>query len=346
MKIKQIALIGAIMAGIASTSAYTAPQQLPGYTPGANVIQVASTRGQIDTISNVIYSQIKGPRAVRQLRMSFLIPRTTAPKPAIVYFPGGGFTSADHEKFIEMRMALAQAGFVVAAAEYRVVPDTFPAPVQDGKAAVRYLREHAAEYGIDPQRIGVLGDSAGGYLAQMLGVTNGDKAFDKGDYLSQSSDVQAVVTLYGISNLLNIGAGFPDKTQAVHRSAAATEALLVNGAAFRDFPGAAIDKDEKKALYASPMGHINGKKPPFLIMHGSADTLVSPVQSAQLFKALKEGGNPAEYVLLEGANHGDLPWYQEPLIHRVVDWFKQTLKVSAPATTPASVTPSNPNANL
>ncbi|MCW2475477.1 alpha/beta hydrolase [Candidatus Symbiopectobacterium sp. NZEC151] len=344
MKIKQIALIGAMVAGIAATSAYAAPQQLPGYTPGAEVIQIAATRGQIDTISNVIYSQIKGPRAVRQLRMSFLIPRTAAPKPAIVYFPGGGFTSADHEKFIEMRMALAQAGFVVAAAEYRTVPDTFPAPVQDGKAAVRYLREHAAEYGIDPQRIGVLGDSAGGYLAQMLGVTNGEKSFDKGDYLNQSSDVQAVVTLYGLSNLLNIGAGFPENIQEVHRSPASTEALLVHGAAFRDFPGAAIGKDEKKALNASPMGHINGKKPPFLILHGSADTLVSPVQSAQLFKALKQGGNPAEYVLLEGANHGDLPWYQEPLIHRVVEWFKLTLKVSA--ATPAVATPSNPNANL
>lgn len=292
----------------------------------------------------MIYSQIKGPRAVRQLRMSFLIPRTAAAKPAIVYFPGGGFTSADHEKFIEMRMALAQAGFVVAAAEYRTVPDTFPAPVQDGKAAVRYLREHAAEYGIDPQRIGVLGDSAGGYLAQMLGVTNGEKTFDKGDYLNQSSDVQAVVTLYGLSNLLNIGAGFPENIQDVHRSPASTEALLVNGAAFRDFPGAAIGKDEKKALNASPMGHINGKKPPFLIMHGSADTLVSPVQSAQLFKAIKQGGNPAEYVLLEGANHGDLPWYQEPLIHRVVAWFTLTLKVSA--TQPVAAAPQNPNANL
>ncbi|WP_169776381.1 alpha/beta hydrolase fold domain-containing protein, partial [Escherichia coli] len=80
-----------------------------------------------------------------------------------------------------------------------------PAPVEDGKAAIRYLREHASNYGIDPQRIGVLGDSAGGWLAQMMGTTNGDKTFDKGDFLQQSSDVQAVATLYGISDLLNIG---------------------------------------------------------------------------------------------------------------------------------------------
>ncbi|MFT8211684.1 MAG: alpha/beta hydrolase fold domain-containing protein [Symbiopectobacterium sp.] len=344
MKIKQIALIGTIVTGIASTSAYSAPQQLPGYASGAEVIQIPVTRGQVDTLSNVVYSQIKGTRSVHQLKMSLLVPRTNVLKPAIVYFPGGGLISAEYEKYTEMRLALAQAGFVVAAAEYHVVPDTFPAPVLDGKAAVRYLRAHAAEYGIDPQRIGVLGDSARGYVAQMLGTTNDEKAFDKGENLDKSSDVQAVATLYGFSNLLNIGAGFPENIQEVHRSPASTEALLVHGAAFRDFPGAAIGKDEKKASYASPMGHINGKKPPFLIMHGSADTLVSPVQSAQLFKALKQGGNPAEYVLLEGANHGDLPWYQEPLIHRVVEWFKLTLKVAE--TQPTVTTQSNPNANL
>lgn len=88
-------------------------------------------------------------------------------------------------------MALANAGFVVASAEYRTVPDTFPAPVVDGKAAVRYLREHAAEYGIDPKRIGVLGDSAGGYLAQMVALTGGEKRFEQGDYLTQSSAVQS-----------------------------------------------------------------------------------------------------------------------------------------------------------
>lgn len=344
MKLKRIPLILAIMAGMASGAPLAAQQNLPGYAAGADVIQIAQTRGQIDTISNVIYSQVKSTRTVRQLRMSFLIPRTSALKPAIIYFPGGGFTSADHEKFIEMRMALAQAGFVVAAAEYRVIPDTFPAPLEDGKAAVRYLRAHAEEYGIDPQRIGVLGDSAGGYLSQMVGLTNGEQTFDKGDNLNQSSDVQAVATLYGLSNLLNIGEGFPDNIQKVHQSPSSTEALLVNGAAFRDWPGAAIGSDPKKALNASPMGHVKGKKPPFLILHGSSDTLVSPVQSAQLYQALKAEGNRADYVLVEGAGHGDLPWYQDTLITRVVDWFRQNLNASAASA--VSKAPVDPNANL
>lgn len=311
-------MLGSIATAMAATS-------LPGNTNGAQVIHVENTRGRIDTLNGIVYSQIKSTVAVRPLHMSLLVPRNTDLKPAIVYFPGGGFTSAAWDKFIEMRMALAQAGFVVAAAEYRTVPDTFPAPVIDGKAAIRYLREHAKEYGIDPQRIGVLGDSAGGYMAQMMALTNGDKAFEQGDFLNQSSDVQAAATLYGISNLLNIGEGFPAAIQKVHESPAVTEALLVHGSAFRDWPGAAIGSDKQKALAASPMGHVNGKKPPFLIMHGSADTLVSPLQSAQLYKALKEEGNKADYVLLEGAEHGDDHWYQQPVIDRVVSWFKATL---------------------
>ena len=301
------------------------PVSLPGYTEGAEVIRVKPDTGRVDAISGVIYSQLKGSRSVRQLQMSLLVPRTTDLKPAIVYFPGGGFTSAEHEKYIEMRMALAQAGFVVAAVEYRTVPDKFPAPLEDAKAAVRYLREHADEYDIDSTRIGALGDSAGGYVAQMLATTNGERRFDKGEYLDKPSDVQAAVTLYGISNLLNIGADFPEKIQKVHESPSVTEALLVSGPAFARFPGASIQSASKKATDASPMGHLSGKKPPFLIFHGSADTTVSPSQSAQLYKGLLAGGNKAEYVLVEGAAHGDLMWFQKPIIARVVTWFQKTL---------------------
>lgn len=82
-----------------------------------------------------------------------------------------------------------------------------------------------------PQRIGVIGDSAGGYLAQMVGVTGGDKEYDQGDYLDQSSDVQAAATIYGISNLMNIGEGYSKEIQDIHASKAVTEALLVHGTA-------------------------------------------------------------------------------------------------------------------
>ncbi|MCT6592557.1 alpha/beta hydrolase [Pantoea dispersa] len=298
---------------------------IPGYTKGADIMQINSTEKQIDYIGNIVYRQVKSMRSVRQLHMSVLVPRTSDLKPAIIYFPGGGFTTAEHDKFIEMRLALAKAGYVVAAAEYRTIPDTFPSPVVDAKAAVRYLRQHATDYGIDPGRIGVLGDSAGGWLVQMLGTTNGDKSFDTGNFLSQSSAVQAVATLYGISDLRSICEGFPENRLKVHQSPAVTEALLVNGVAFRDFAGASLISTPQKALSASPVGRLRGSNPPFLIMHGSRDTLVSPEQSATLYNALRKSGGRADYVLINGAEHGDHHWYQPAVINRVVDWFRQIL---------------------
>lgn len=309
----------------AGTAFATEASDLMGYVPGAQTIKVECTDGRIDTISGIIYSQVKAQRGIRQLRMTVMQPRTKAKKPAIVYFPGGGFTSADHEKFTEMRYALARAGFVVAAAEYRTVPVKFPGLVEDGKAAVRYLRAHAEEYGIDPDHIGILGDSAGGYLVQMLAATNGEKNFDKGDFLNVSSDVQAVVSFYGISDLTSIGEGFGDDQAKVHASPAVTEALLVNGPAFGKFAGASIFADREKALKASPLDHIDGNEPPYLIMHGSGDRLVSPMQSAHLYEALKSAKVDAEYVLVEGAGHGDLPWFQKPVIDRVVTFFEKKL---------------------
>lgn len=288
-------------------------------------MKVEITEGQIDVISNIIYSQVTLRNANRPLKMTLLVPRTQEAKPAIVYYPGGGFTSANHEKFIEMRMALAKAGFVVAAAEYRTVPDRYPALINDAKAAVRYLRAHARQFGIDPQRIGVIGDSAGGYVAQMMGTTNGEKQFDTGDFTEVSSDVQAAVTIYGISNLMNIGEGYPEAIQEVHKSPAVTEALLIHGPAFADFAGESILSDPQKALEASPIGHIKQGMPPFLIMHGSADKLVSPVQSEQFYRALTEKGNQADFIEVEGAGHGDLYWFQPTVIDKVVRWFKEHL---------------------
>ena len=276
---------------------------LMGYVPGAEVMKVDVTDGRIDTISGIIYSQVKSLRSIRQLRMTVMTPRTKARKPAVVY----------------------RAGFVVAAAEYRTVPVKFPALVEDGKAAVRYLRAHADEYGIDPERIGVIGDSAGGYLVQMLGATNGEKAFDKGDFTNVSSDVQAVCTIYGISDLTSIGEGLDPAQAKVYASPAVTEALLVHGPAFGKSPGGSILSDREKAMNASSLGHIDGSEPPFLIMHGSGDRLVSPMQSAHLAQALRKAGTDVEYVLVEGAGHGDLPWFQKPVIERVVKFFEKRL---------------------
>lgn len=264
-------------------------------------------------------------RGLQQMHMHIISPRTAKPNPVILYFPGGGFMGANYNKYNEMRHALAMQGFVVASVEYSVVPNTFPAPMIDAKAAVRYLRANASLYNIDPNKVGVLGDSAGGYMAQFMGVANGQKQWDQGQFLEQSSDVQAAVSIYGISNLLNIGEGFDEKIVAVHHSPSVTEALLVHGPAFNLNPGKSIIADEKKALEASPINYVDKSDPPMLLMHGSNDKLVSPIQSAQMYQKLKDTGVDATYILVKDAAHGDIPWYQEDVIKVVSDFFKQKL---------------------
>lgn len=311
---KELAVLAAASLLVTTATA----QDLMGQSPEAQVVDVPVVQGRIDAISGVVYSQVfERGRSVRGLKMTLFVPRTKEKKPAVLYFPGGGFTSADHEKFLEMRYALARAGYVVAACEYRAVPNKFPALLEDAKAAVRWMRAHASEFGVDADRIGLLGDSAGGYVVQMAGATNGEKNWDVGDFKEVSSDVQAVVSIYGISDLTTIGEGIGNEN--VHASAAVTEALLLNGPAFKDFAGASVNADPQKAKAASPIGHVDGTEPPFLLMHGSGDKVVSPLQSKKMFEALQNKKVEAEYVLVRGAEHGDLPWYQPGVISRVVN---------------------------
>lgn len=318
---KELAVLAAASLLVTTATA----QDLMGQSPEAQVVDVPVVQGRIDAISGVVYSQVfERGRSVRGLKMTLFVPRTKEKKPAVLYFPGGGFTSADHEKFLEMRYALACAGYVVAGCEYRAVPNKFPALLEDAKAAVRWMRAHASEFGVDANRIGLLGDSAGGYVVQMAGATNGEKNWDVGDFKEVSSDVQAVVSIYGISDLTTIGEGIGNEN--VHASAAVTEALLLNGPAFKDFAGASVNADPQKAKAASPIGHVDGTEPPFLLMHGSGDKVVSPLQSKKMFEALQNKKVEAEYVLVRGAEHGDLPWYQPGVISRVVNFFDRHLK--------------------
>lgn len=318
---KELAVLAAASLLVTTATA----QDLMGQSPEAQVVDVPVVQGRIDAISGVVYSQVfERGRSVRGLKMTLFVPRTKEKKPAVLYFPGGGFTSADHEKFLEMRYALACAGYVVAACEYRAVPNKFPALLEDAKAAVRWMRAHASEFGVDANRIGLLGDSAGGYVVQMAGATNGERNWDVGDFKEVSSDVQAVVSIYGISDLTTIGEGIGNEN--VHASAAVTEALLLNGPAFKDFAGASVNADPQKAKAASPIGHVDGTEPPFLLMHGSGDKVVSPLQSKKMFEALQNKKVEAEYVLVRGAEHGDLPWYQPGVISRVVNFFDRHLK--------------------
>lgn len=285
-------------------------------------MKVNITVPKVNEYHDIGYSQIKENDTVREMRMSLLVPEVDKAKPAVLYFPGGGFTSANYHKFVQMRTAIAQRGIVVAAAEYRAVPNAFPAILNDGKNALGYLRRNAKKYGIDPNRIAVLGDSAGGYLAQFLGTTA-----EKSEYMPDTGEVvdttvSAVVSLYGISDLLTIGKGLDTD---FHKSTTSTEALLVNGVSFGEDTANAITDVEENAKFASPIDHVKPGLAPFLLMHGDSDTVVSPYQAEEMEARLQENNVPVDRITVEGADHATVEWYQPEIINLVTDWLVKHL---------------------
>lgn len=161
----------------------------------------------INQISNVVYEQVpmRGYPSVA-MKMDILQPKAKEKLPAIVFVTGGGFINANKDNGIQLRMHLAEAGYVVASIQYRVAPTAkFPQPLEDVKASIRYLKAHADQFGIDPERVGIVGGSAGGYLTAMAATTSGTTTFDKGENLNVTSDVKAAVDLYGLSDLTRIG---------------------------------------------------------------------------------------------------------------------------------------------
>lgn len=211
------------------------------------------------------------------------------PFPAIVCIHGGGFRAGDRHGYDGMIQEMARRGYVAITVEYRLAPKyQFPAQVFDCKAAVRWLRANAAKYHVDSERIGVTGGSAGGHLAQFLGVTADVKEFEgDGGNPTQSSKVACVVNYFGPS----------DFTKSYFKSVDAAEVLPL-------FLGGDLAKARQKHILASPINWVTPNAAPTLCIHGTKDNYVDHEQSVYLVARLTECGVEANLLTMEGAGHG------------------------------------------
>ena len=260
------------------------------------------------------------------LQMDIIKPVTDKKLPAVVFVTGGGFIMGPKANYLQQRLQIAEAGYVVASIEYRVVPTgVFPQPLEDVKSAIRFLRANADKYGIDKNKIAIMGESAGGYLSAITGTTNGYRQFDKGDNLNQSSNVQAAIDIYGLSDLTTIGEDFSKEIQEVHKSPAAPEALWVNGVALFGV-GGSINSNLEKAKAANPMTYISKNTPSFLLLHGDKDILVSPSQTEKLHRALVAKGVDSIRYVVKGAAHGGEYWVQPEVMKVIIDFLDKNLK--------------------
>lgn len=211
--------------------------------------------------------------------------------PCVIFIHGGGWRGGDKGKAPVTR--LVPRGYVGISINYRLSGEaTFPAAVEDCKCAVRWIRANAEEYGIDPDRLGVWGSSAGGHLALMVGLADEKAGLEgKGGNEDVSSRVQAVCSWFGPADL-TVG---HDKFQG-----GAGQAPL-------QFLGGTYG--EKKEAYesASPVTHASKGDPPVLMIHGDKDNTVPLDQSERMLAALEEAGVKSELVVVKGAGHGFKP---------------------------------------
>jgi acetyl esterase/lipase len=261
------------------------------------------------------------------LAMDLTEPASAAPRPApaVVYIHGGGWFMGDRQlhrllgnpfagdpSFAEtVNQALTQRGYVVASFDYRLAP-LYPAPAQleDAKCAIRFLRANATTFGIDPARIGVYGESAGGNLTALLGTVGPAAGYDVGEYADQSSAVEAAVDLYGPTELTDpafIG------THPI--------ALLAHELDY----GSSM----ASATAASPLDYVSNRSAPFLVLHGADDTFLPPLNSRAFSAALQSAGVSAELVMVQHTGHsmttpGQLP--ATPTVESMMaDFFASTL---------------------
>jgi acetyl esterase/lipase len=238
---------------------------------------------------DVIYT---GPGGDTNLTMDIYFPSITnsPPRPVVMYVHGGGWRMGDKDMLAIMAgpAELLRRGYVVVSINYRLAPAfKFPAMLEDAKCAVRYLRAHAQGYGLDAAHIGVMGDSAGGHLVSLLGLTDARAGFEGKGWTNESSRVQAVVDLYGPSDF----------------TLGPTNLNTMAGRLFKDAFGP-TNATDNVIQRASPVTYISSNAPPFLIFHGNKDGLVNIEQSRLLFERLRAAGDDAQFVVITNYSHG------------------------------------------
>ncbi len=246
------------------------------------------------------------------LLLNLARPKTgNGPFPSVLCIHGGGFRAGKRESYDALCLKLAERGYVAATITYRLAPQhKFPAAVHDTKAAVRWLRANSAAYKIDTDKIGVTGGSAGGHLAQFLGVTANVPRFEgTGGCASQSSRVTCVVNVYGPS----------DFTQSYGKSVDAHEVLPL-------WFGGDLSTHKTLHIQGSPLYWVTPDAAPTLCIHGTEDKYVAHEQAVWLVDKLKAATVDAELLTLEGAGHGFKGADAEKAEAAMFEYFDKYLK--------------------
>jgi acetyl esterase/lipase len=265
------------------------------------------------------------PEGYRPLLLDLFRPvAATAAAPVVLWIHGGAWRFGTHKReapaLAPARIGerLLAAGYALARVSYRLSAEaTFPAQLHDAKAAIRWLRHHSTELGLDPDRFAVWGESAGGHLAALAALT-GDRTdlAGTGGILGVSDAVQAGIVWYGPSNLLTMAAQNHPQSTLDHDAPDAPESLLVGGP---------VQQRPAESAAASPVTYASPDAPPLLLVHGDDDRVVPDGQSRELHERLIEVGAQVELEIVPDADHCFVGADLDALVTDGIDFLRRTL---------------------
>jgi acetyl esterase/lipase len=295
------------------------PSAAPATKPATSPAKASALPPGVRVVRDVHYGDAAGNSNLLDLYLP--AKASDSPLPLVVYIHGGGWRAGDKGSPCIHAAFMVEQGYAFASINYRYSQQAvFPAQLDDCKGAVRWLRSHAKEQNIDPDRIGIWGSSAGAHLAALVAMTAGDPAREGvvGGNAKVSSGVKCAVDFYGPSDFVNMEA---------HAAAAKivrdpTKISVLLG-------GTPMEKPEL-AVAASPVRHVSKSTPPFLILHGGADKTVPLAQSEALAEALKQEGVEVKLTVVPGAIHG-APFSGAKEREEIKVFFNRHLKAPAAA---------------
>lgn len=268
------------------------------------------------TLANIPYAESTNPRQFLDL----YLPDGPGPYPLLIWIHGGGWREGSKEGAGPLARRLLARGIAVASINYRLSTQAkFPAQIQDIRTAIRFLRDNASQYRLDPDRFGAAGSSAGGHLALLAGASGHTVHWDTAGQLrtGTSAALQAVVSLYGPSDFLEMNPAQPPACPIVDRNLpTAAESQLL---------GCRIYECPERAREASPLTYLTPAAPPFLLLHGAHDCLVPSHQSRLVSESLARLGTPHIYRELPGASHGGPGFNLAPVTDLMDDFLVRTL---------------------
>ncbi|MBT5901303.1 MAG: alpha/beta hydrolase [Opitutaceae bacterium] len=257
----------------------------------------AAQSDKMERIPDIPYADTDNPR--QMLDVFLPTNRTSELLPVVVYIHGGGWRNGSKDRGNRSLAPLVSTGnYIGISVGYRLTNEAqWPSQIHDCKAAIRWIRAHAKTYGMDPDRIGIFGTSAGGHLVSMLG-TSGDVPAMEGDlgpHTGESSRVTCVADLFGPTNFLLMNSTAAPGAKLDHDAAKSPESLLIGGA---------IQEHPQKVATANPITYVTPDDPPFLIIHGTLDPLVSYNQSEIFQTALNDAKVDNTLITVTDGGHG------------------------------------------